>query len=74
MLVATVTRDRRYHGTRDRLRRQGRWRWDFGLTWLFAVDAGFNYLFRLHFCDSTAKAAALPRFSIYIGNKTTLET
>ncbi|KAH0936434.1 LOW QUALITY PROTEIN: hypothetical protein HID58_013551 [Brassica napus] len=30
------------------------------------VDAGFNYLFRLHFCDSTAKAAALPRFSIYI--------
>nr|VDD35064.1 unnamed protein product [Brassica oleracea] len=43
---------------------------DFGLTWLFAVDAGFNYLVRLHFCDSTAKAAALLRFSIYIGNKT----
>ncbi|KAL0803049.1 hypothetical protein Bca101_058225 [Brassica carinata] len=43
---------------------------DFGVTWLFAVDAGFNYLVRLHFCDSTAKRLALPRFSIYIGNKT----
>ncbi|CAA7055493.1 unnamed protein product [Microthlaspi erraticum] len=43
---------------------------NFNLTWLFTVDAGFNYLVRLHFCE-TLQEVSLPGervFTIFIGN------
>uniref|UniRef100_A0A1J3D7T5 Putative receptor-like protein kinase n=1 Tax=Noccaea caerulescens TaxID=107243 RepID=A0A1J3D7T5_NOCCA len=44
---------------------------NFNLTWLFTVDAGFNYLVRLHFCE-TLQEVTLPGervFTIFIGNQ-----
>ncbi|CAA7055496.1 unnamed protein product [Microthlaspi erraticum] len=44
---------------------------NFNLTWLFTVDAGFNYLVRLHFCE-TLPEVTLPGervFTIFIGNQ-----
>ncbi|KAL1202786.1 putative receptor-like protein kinase [Cardamine amara subsp. amara] len=42
------------------------------LTWLFTVDAGFNYLVRLHFCETLPEPEVTKPgqriFSIFIGN------
>ncbi|KAG5400820.1 hypothetical protein IGI04_015427 [Brassica rapa subsp. trilocularis] len=44
---------------------------NFNLTWLFPVDAGFNYLVRLHFCEtlSDVNGPGQRVFTIFIGNK-----
>ncbi|XWS30135.1 hypothetical protein CRYUN_Cryun24cG0092000 [Craigia yunnanensis] len=43
----------------------------YNLTWRLAVDLGFRYLVRLHFCefDPLIEVASDRRFSIYIDNK-----
>ncbi|KAG6620645.1 hypothetical protein I3842_Q056700 [Carya illinoinensis] len=41
------------------------------LTWNFTVDAGFNYLFRLHFCETLQEVYKNGRvFEIFINNQT----
>ncbi|XP_019086810.1 PREDICTED: putative receptor-like protein kinase At5g39000 [Camelina sativa] len=44
---------------------------NFNLTWLFNVDAGFNYLVRLHFCETLLEVnkAGQRVFSIFIDNQ-----
>ncbi|CAF2272449.1 unnamed protein product [Brassica napus] len=44
---------------------------NFNLTWLFPVDACFNYLVRLHFCEtlSDVNGPGQRVFTIFIGNK-----
>ncbi|KAJ4902363.1 putative receptor-like protein kinase [Raphanus sativus] len=44
---------------------------NFNLTWLFPVDAGFNYLVRLHFCETLREVNGPGQrvFTIFIGNK-----
>ncbi|KAJ0230815.1 receptor-like protein kinase [Hirschfeldia incana] len=44
---------------------------NFNLTWLFPVDAGFNYLVRLHFCETLPEVNGPVQrvFTIFIGNK-----
>ncbi|XP_020872917.1 probable receptor-like protein kinase At5g39030 [Arabidopsis lyrata subsp. lyrata] len=41
---------------------------NFNLTWLFTVDAGFNYLVRLHFCE-TLQQVNQRVFSIFLGSQ-----
>ncbi|KAL0741627.1 hypothetical protein Bca4012_083140 [Brassica carinata] len=44
---------------------------NFNLTWLFPVDAGFNYLVRLHFCETRAEVNGPNQriFTIFIRNQ-----
>ncbi|XP_010441028.1 PREDICTED: probable receptor-like protein kinase At5g38990 [Camelina sativa] len=44
---------------------------NFNLTWYFTVDAGFNYLVRLHFCETIPQVIELNQvvFSIFIGHQ-----
>ncbi|XP_057786243.1 receptor-like protein kinase FERONIA [Salvia miltiorrhiza] len=45
---------------------------NFNLTWLFAVDSGFSYLVRLHFCeiDGVINKTNQRVFSIFLNNRT----
>ncbi|XP_065855076.1 putative receptor-like protein kinase At5g39000 [Euphorbia lathyris] len=48
----------------------------YNLTWQFSVDSGFNYLVRLHFCETTGNSvnATVQRvFLIFINNMTASE-
>jgi hypothetical protein len=42
------------------------------LTWIFTVDGGFNYLFRLHFCETLKEVVERNQrvFYIFINNQT----
>jgi len=42
------------------------------LTWIFTVDGGFNYLFRLHFCETQQEVVQTNQrvFYIFINNQT----
>ncbi|XP_059451317.1 receptor-like protein kinase FERONIA [Corylus avellana] len=42
------------------------------LTWIFTVDGGFNYLFRLHFCETQIEVVERNQrvFYIFINNQT----
>jgi serine/threonine protein kinase len=42
------------------------------LTWIFMVDGGFNYLFRLHFCETLMEVMKMNQrvFYIFINNQT----
>ncbi|XP_037497120.1 receptor-like protein kinase FERONIA [Jatropha curcas] len=42
------------------------------LTWIFPVDTGFNYLVRLHFCETRLEVTGALQlvFSIFINNQT----
>jgi hypothetical protein len=42
------------------------------LTWIFTVDGGFNYLFRLHFCETLKEVVETNQrvFYIFINNQT----
>ncbi|XP_010450843.1 PREDICTED: putative receptor-like protein kinase At5g39000 [Camelina sativa] len=44
---------------------------NFNLTWLFTVDVGFNYLVRLHFCETLLEVnkAGQRVFSIFMENQ-----
>ncbi|OMP05221.1 hypothetical protein COLO4_08988 [Corchorus olitorius] len=44
----------------------------YNLTWLFAIDTGFNYLLRLHFCETQMEVTHLGDriFDIFINNQT----
>ncbi|KAF8098420.1 hypothetical protein N665_0267s0005 [Sinapis alba] len=44
---------------------------NFNLTWLFPVDAGFNYLVRLHFCETVPEVNGTVQriFTIFLGNQ-----
>lgn len=46
----------------------------FNVSWLFDVDAGFDYLIRLHFCDIVSKALNSLVFNVYINNQTALSS
>ncbi|KDP24661.1 hypothetical protein JCGZ_26520 [Jatropha curcas] len=45
---------------------------NYNLTWLFPVDTGFNYLVRLHFCETRLEVTGEFQliFSIFINNQT----
>uniref|UniRef100_A0A6N2MZP3 Protein kinase domain-containing protein n=1 Tax=Salix viminalis TaxID=40686 RepID=A0A6N2MZP3_SALVM len=45
---------------------------NYNLTWLFPVDAGFNYLLRLHFCETRleVKTVNYQVFLIFLNNQT----
>ncbi|KAB1211570.1 Receptor-like protein kinase FERONIA [Morella rubra] len=45
---------------------------NFNITWKFPIDVGFNYLFRLHFCETRPEIVELNQrvFSIFINNLT----
>lgn len=42
----------------------------FNMSWRFAVDSGFSYLIRLHFCELVPSQATERVFRIYINNQT----
>ncbi|KAG2307511.1 hypothetical protein Bca52824_027259 [Brassica carinata] len=44
---------------------------NFNLTWLFPVDAGFNYLVRLHFCETLPEVNLKGQrvFTIFLGKQ-----
>ncbi|XP_010552466.1 PREDICTED: putative receptor-like protein kinase At5g39000 [Tarenaya hassleriana] len=44
---------------------------NFNLTWIFTVDVGFNYLVRLHFCETMLEVTKRGQrvFSIFITNR-----
>ncbi|KDP24660.1 hypothetical protein JCGZ_26519 [Jatropha curcas] len=44
----------------------------YNLTWIFPVDTGFNYLVRLHFCETRLEVTGALQlvFSIFINNQT----
>ncbi|KAG7543839.1 Serine-threonine/tyrosine-protein kinase catalytic domain [Arabidopsis thaliana x Arabidopsis arenosa] len=44
---------------------------NFDMTWLFTIDAGFNYLVRLHFCETLPQVNEPDQqvFSIFIENQ-----
>ncbi|XXG54830.1 hypothetical protein AAC387_Pa03g2613 [Persea americana] len=46
----------------------------FNVSWLFSVDAAFDYLIRLHFCDIVSKALNYLVFNVYINNQTALSS
>lgn len=39
------------------------------ITWLFSVDAGFNYLVRFHFCDIVNSTLGSVLFNVYINSR-----
>ncbi|KAL1543639.1 receptor-like protein kinase FERONIA [Salvia divinorum] len=45
---------------------------NFNLTWYFAVDSGFSYLVRLHFCEISGEIYKTNQivFSIFLNNRT----
>ncbi|XP_047943538.1 receptor-like protein kinase HERK 1 [Salvia hispanica] len=55
------------YGTCTKMNSQSDPNSNFNVTWNFGVDAGFQYLIRLHFCDIVSKAANQLVFDVYIG-------
>ncbi|XWS47484.1 hypothetical protein CRYUN_Cryun14cG0156200 [Craigia yunnanensis] len=45
---------------------------NYNLTWIFSIDTGFNYLLRLHFCETQLEVVNVGKrvFDIYINNRT----
>ncbi|KAJ6813507.1 receptor-like protein kinase THESEUS 1 [Iris pallida] len=41
---------------------------NFNITWVFDVDAGFQYFVRLHFCDIVSKALNTLVFNVYVNS------
>ncbi|XP_059668154.1 receptor-like protein kinase FERONIA [Cornus florida] len=48
---------------------------NYNLTWIFAVDSGFSYLVRLHFCEVFQNVSQLNLrvFDIFLNNQTAIE-
>ncbi|KAL1558626.1 receptor-like protein kinase HERK 1 [Salvia divinorum] len=55
------------YGTCTKMNSQSDPNSNFNVTWNFGVDAGFQYLIRLHFCDIVSKGANQLVFDVYIG-------
>ncbi|GFS30507.1 malectin/receptor-like protein kinase family protein [Actinidia rufa] len=45
---------------------------NYNLTWIFAVDSGFRYLFRLHFCEILPEVTRVNQrvFTVFLNNQT----
>ncbi|KZV23939.1 receptor-like protein kinase HERK 1-like [Dorcoceras hygrometricum] len=46
---------------------------NFNVTWSFKVDPGFQYLFRLHFCDIVSTSANQLVFNVYIDSSNVIQ-